>query len=681
MDTIFIVRPFGSKRPVIKKNKDGVLEIVFFDFDKVENDLIVPAMNAAGLQGGTTQRIFEAGEIKEDMFSALLLSDIVIADITIHNANVFYELGIRHALRKKTTILIRCDGFDETPFDITGYKYITYQKDDPAASLQDLIRFFHDSTSSQKKDSPVFNMLPLLVEQETEKLIAIPDEFGDEVVIATDSCQAGKLKLLAMEAMSFPWEMQASRYLGESFFDVKAWEDCRETWEHIKEKNRNDFQANDRLSTVYQRLADIAADTNPDQARALLRESDLANEIILKNYKDLDNNRRAEIFSLKGRNAKTRWVNEWENLPDDKREKTALLSPNLETAYENYEAGYFENLNHYYSGINALSLLVIIITLSKRYPGLWESVHDEDDDKWTIERLEKKLVELKVSLQFSLEAEKRRQLATGVKDAWTNITGADFVFLTTEDPLKVSARYTRAVTDADNRHIESAKKQLMLFSSLNILPLNVKAALDALPEKTDTPENIHYLLFAGHLVDKPGRTTPRFPPTKEAAVKQQMLDKVKEVIDAQPGFTITGIAGGASGGDIIFHEACKQLGVRTELFLAIPRMDYVVESVNFAGASWINRFNAIYMDANIKHFELSDKNELPAWLQKKKDYTVWERGNLWQLNSALVNGGANMTLIALWDGKGGDGPGGTEHMVNETKARGGKVIVIDINTL
>ena len=40
-----------------------------------------------------------------------------------------------------------------------------------------------------------------------------------------------------------------------------------------------------------------------------------------------------------------------------------------------------------------------------------------------------------------------------------------------------------------------------------------------------------------------------------------------------------------------------------------------------------------------------------------------------------------MTLIALWDGKGGDGPGGTAHMVKEAQERGSKTIVLDIKNL
>jgi hypothetical protein len=98
--------------------------------------------------------------------------------------------------------------------------------------------------------------------------------------------------------------------------------------------------------------------------------------------------------------------------------------------------------------------------------------------------------------------------------------------------------------------------------------------------------------------------------------------------------------------------------------------------VQFAGPEWIDRFNDL--SSNIRRAALSKSKTLPKWLQKKKDYTIWERNNLWELNSALVNGGINMTLLALWDGKGGDGPGGTADMVKEAKARGAKTIIIGI---
>src|SRR5689334_4862780 len=112
----FIVRPFGVKQDI--------------DFERVEQELIQPALNAVGINGATTAKIVEAGNIREDMFSQLLLADLVIADLSIHNANVFYELGIRHALRDKKTFLIRCNK-DEIPFDLKTDRYLSYDAANP----------------------------------------------------------------------------------------------------------------------------------------------------------------------------------------------------------------------------------------------------------------------------------------------------------------------------------------------------------------------------------------------------------------------------------------------------------------------------------------------------------------------------------------------------------------------
>lgn len=85
----FIVRPFGEKNGI--------------NFDRVERELINPALKALDIPGGTTGLITYAGNIRTDMFEQLLVADLVIADISIHNANVFYELGVRHGLRDKRT--------------------------------------------------------------------------------------------------------------------------------------------------------------------------------------------------------------------------------------------------------------------------------------------------------------------------------------------------------------------------------------------------------------------------------------------------------------------------------------------------------------------------------------------------------------------------------------------------
>ncbi|MGE0455798.1 MAG: hypothetical protein AB7Q30_19855 [Vicinamibacteria bacterium] len=66
------------------------------------------------------------GGITTDIFTRLMHSDYVVADITFPNANVFYELGIRHACRPGT-ILVREKGAPQAPFDVAGLRYLEYE--------------------------------------------------------------------------------------------------------------------------------------------------------------------------------------------------------------------------------------------------------------------------------------------------------------------------------------------------------------------------------------------------------------------------------------------------------------------------------------------------------------------------------------------------------------------------
>ncbi len=115
---VFVVRPFGTR--------EGV------DFDAVERDLIQPAIarvTAATLEGSTTLPFVEQGNIREDMFRELVTADVVIADLSIHNANVFYELGIRHAVRPHATVLIRAE-LSTYPFDLQTDRYLVVRPDE-----------------------------------------------------------------------------------------------------------------------------------------------------------------------------------------------------------------------------------------------------------------------------------------------------------------------------------------------------------------------------------------------------------------------------------------------------------------------------------------------------------------------------------------------------------------------
>ncbi len=191
---------------------------------------------------------------------------------------------------------------------------------------------------------------------------------------------------------------------------------------------------------------------------------------------------------------------------------------------------------------------------------------------------------------------------------------------------------------------------------------------------------MHCLLFTGHMIDKPDRKKPRFLPDKEEKARaaiREMVMKEKDRINGD----IMGIAGGACGGDILFHEICKELGIPTLMYLALPRAQFLAESVQFAGDSWVARFDNLYQEKNEKELRvLTDTRQLPVEVQQS-DYTVWERANLWMLYDALAYGASHMTLIALWDEQAGDKSGGTEHMVQVAKESGGRTIIINTRQL
>ena len=186
--------------------------------------------------------------------------------------------------------------------------------------------------------------------------------------------------------------------------------------------------------------------------------------------------------------------------------------------------------------------------------------------------------------------------------------------------------------------------------------------------------NIRYILFTGHMIDKSDRKHPRFPAAKESAAKEHIRKAVLQIKDKSSG-PLLGIAGGACGGDILFHEVCDELGIETEFLLALPPEEFINHSVSFAGHKWVDRFWNIYNRE--KHLLLPHGKEL----LEKKDGSLWQENNHWILDSALKNGGENMTLIALWDGKGGDGTGGTDHMVNTAKDKGAAIVIISVHDL
>src|SRR5687768_6030052 len=448
----FIIRPFGKK-------KDGKGNEI--DFDLVAQELIGPALAAIGAEGRETLDIVKSGNIRVDMFRRLLTADLVVADLSIHNANVFYELGIRHALRGHGTLMLRCDA-ERFPFDLQTDRYFVYRKDDPAASLAALTEALRRTWEAQAKDdaaedSPVFALLPGLTEPDHSLFHPVPQDFDEEVASAAEARRAGDLALLSYEVKGFEWEANGWRAVGRAQFNLKAWPGAKETWERVRALEPNDLEANIMLGTIHERLDDMA-------------KSERAFKRALGNRAARPGDR-AEVYALLARNYKSRWRDEWEGAPPGERAAAALRSPHLRDSFENYERAFLEDLAHFYSGLNALASLRVMTELADALPDVWAEQFDDDEEAGrALDKQKARAAKLAAAVEISLAASAARLAREGrTPDVWAEVSAADLKLLTSGAPRRVAAAYREALADAPDFAGDAVRKQLANYRDLGVL--------------------------------------------------------------------------------------------------------------------------------------------------------------------------------------------------------------------
>src|SRR5215470_5266013 len=147
--------PFGKK-------PDAAGRII--DFDRVYHDLIAPAIAAAKLEPLRADEEMTGGIIHKPMYERLILCEFAVADLTTTNANVFYELGLRHAVRPATTLLIFAEGGGQLPFDVAPLRALPYKlgpDGKPANAPADTKAIAErlKAAKTMAADSPVFQLV------------------------------------------------------------------------------------------------------------------------------------------------------------------------------------------------------------------------------------------------------------------------------------------------------------------------------------------------------------------------------------------------------------------------------------------------------------------------------------------------------------------------------------------
>jgi len=342
----FVLMPFGKKR-----DPKGGPDI---DFDRIYDAAIRPGLEDAGMEVVRADLERTGGVIHRAMFERLLLCDYAVADLTTANANVFYELGVRHAARPRTTVAVFADNH-ELPFDLKYLRGVPYALGERNAfsdanaqalrnSLAKALRTAREvAVADAAADSPLFHVLEGYRPVDLAHLVT--DTFRERARYSETLRQRIQAARRASAARN---ELQTIE--DELTRDVDAVElgglvDLFLSYRAV--------EAYDAMIALYERLPIELKRTvviREQLAFAHNRRKDGARALELLEQVEAERGPNPETSGLIGRIHKDRWA-------DTRQSDPIAAEGHLEAALEAYLRGYEADWRDFYPGINALTLL------------------------------------------------------------------------------------------------------------------------------------------------------------------------------------------------------------------------------------------------------------------------------------------------------------------------------------
>jgi tetratricopeptide (TPR) repeat protein len=648
----FVIMPFGKK-----KGSDGAI----YDFNAIYSQLIKPALEMAGFEAFRADEETTSGDILTDMFQELLLADLCIADMSIDNANVFYEIGIRHAFRKRGIVHIQA-GRAYMPFDVFNVRTIPYhitpegvpdptflEKDKAAISRVTRNTWASDVEAIQ---SPIFNLLDGLTEPD-RRALQTPlatgfwreyNEWKERVTVAQRQKRIGDILLLTEEISNPLIKEDAIAEAGLA----------------LKNLGRNELAL-----TQYRKGLEINSKNltfRREEAFNLNRLGRVDEAIIKIESLLTDFPRDTETVAYLGRIYKEMWHESWKWIPGKElRLRTAFESYHwLLKSFQTYLKGYRFDLDEFYPGVNALTLGTILVYLADQF-------EDKSQPDPEIQSVRALLPELRGSLLFALETQAQNEMA----DYWALISLADLQILMAEITPEVSRAYRKALTASRGNQfsLQSSLAQLEILRSLEMRVEFVQAGITVINEelrrlrkevmieetkkgkteaiqKMKAPKNEGVVfLFTGYMISNSRKKENHFPPEKEQEIKEG-INAILNKYEAGPD-DLAVTTGMDAGSEILFVECCAERGVPVQAYFPLFEAAYVRDFVSPGGEGWVERFYKMRNHPLVDEFYQPDCVGLP-----KEGDNVHQRNNRWALYSALARGIDKVRLIAVWDGKG-----------------------------
>jgi class 3 adenylate cyclase len=176
------------------------------------------------------------------------------------------------------------------------------------------------------------------------------------------------------------------------------------------------------------------------------------------------------------------------------------------------------------------------------------------------------------------------------------------------------------------------------------------------------------IVFAGHMIDRPDRASPRFPGNLESAVAKEVREKIDKL---KPGF---GFASAACGSDILFLEAMLDADAEVSVVLPYEKEEFVRDSVDFIpNSGWRARYDRVLERATSVITASPQKLEIGGVAYEFCNQLLLGLATIRarQLDTALIP-------MAVWDEMSGDGPGGTATVVGDWRKLGYDPEIVDL---
>ena len=361
----FVLMPFGIK----ESNGKSI------NFDEVYNEIIKPSIVESNLESIRADEEVVGGIIHKPMFERLLLCDYAIADLTTANANVFYELGVRHAIRPYSTILICAKEGHNLPFDIRVSRVLYYSlgndgsPNDTDVNKRDLVKLLNEIVGSENKptDSPLFQLIqdfkpPSITHLKTDiflEKVQQSSKTKEEIDMAKASGES-ELKEIEerLDVKNTEYDVVISLFL--AYRSIKAWSKMIDLVGRMSKPLSETVMVQEQLALALNRAG----------------QSEKAEKVIL----DLIQERGAgssETYGILGRVYKDRWENK---IQSKKGASSLFLTGLLNRSIDAYLKGFEIDWRDAYPGINALTLMEINNPMDERIKKIFPVV------KYSLER-------------------------------------------------------------------------------------------------------------------------------------------------------------------------------------------------------------------------------------------------------------------------------------------------------